>query len=215
MAAHCKTAAALLAHIDYEASPCRLRALTAHDIEAFIRQVGPRFARASLQTVVGPPASVRAVSCLSRRGRGRPRHGDRHASRVSLCDRDDHPVATPPNSDGTFPSILTELSPHFKRPRRMILAVRMEFSAGTAEGEVAMARLLTPSHAAVRTQQLNTLACLTAALRCQPWLSLPCCQTALPLTGLLGLFERYQVQQFCRVLLHHQVELPFRDALGS
>ena len=53
IAAHCKTASELLAHIDYEANPCRLRALTAHDIEAFIHQVGPRFARASLQTVVG------------------------------------------------------------------------------------------------------------------------------------------------------------------
>jgi integrase/recombinase XerD len=50
--AHRKTAAALLEHIEYEASPCRLRALTVHDIDAFIGEVGPRFARASLQTVV-------------------------------------------------------------------------------------------------------------------------------------------------------------------
>jgi len=52
VAAHCGTAAALLADIDYDSSPNRLRALTALDVEGFIRHSGARLRRASLQHIV-------------------------------------------------------------------------------------------------------------------------------------------------------------------
>lgn len=52
IAAHCSTAAALLAHIDYESSSERLRALSGLDLEAFIRPAGSRLKRASLQAMV-------------------------------------------------------------------------------------------------------------------------------------------------------------------
>jgi len=52
VAAHCSTAAALLAHMDYESSSERLRALSGLDLEAFIRHAGARLNRASLQGMV-------------------------------------------------------------------------------------------------------------------------------------------------------------------
>ena len=52
VAAHCSTAAALLAHMDYESSSERLRALSGLDLEAFIRPAGARLNRASLQGMV-------------------------------------------------------------------------------------------------------------------------------------------------------------------
>ncbi len=52
IAFHRGTVAEFLAHLHYEASPTCLTALTAHDIEAFVRVVGQRLARVSLQHVV-------------------------------------------------------------------------------------------------------------------------------------------------------------------
>jgi integrase/recombinase XerD len=49
---HVKTAAHFLAHLDYELSPERLAALTAADVEAFVRGAGERVSRASLQHTV-------------------------------------------------------------------------------------------------------------------------------------------------------------------
>lgn len=57
IARHCRTAAEFLAHVGYDRSPTRLAGLTPLDIEAFVRVVGQRLARASLQHVV---AEIRA-----------------------------------------------------------------------------------------------------------------------------------------------------------
>ena len=50
---HGRTAGEFLAHIGYETHPTRLAALERHDLDAFVRAVGPRQSRASLQHVVG------------------------------------------------------------------------------------------------------------------------------------------------------------------
>jgi site-specific recombinase XerC len=52
VAGHCETTAALLAYIGYESSPGRLGALTAQDIEDFIRRGGARLGRVSLRHMV-------------------------------------------------------------------------------------------------------------------------------------------------------------------
>jgi len=52
VAAHCSTATALLADIEYESSPNRLCALTAMEVEGFIRRNGVRVKRRALQTIV-------------------------------------------------------------------------------------------------------------------------------------------------------------------
>jgi integrase/recombinase XerD len=52
VAGHCATVAALLADIDYESTPERLRALTPRDIEAFVCRSGTRLKRSSLQSMV-------------------------------------------------------------------------------------------------------------------------------------------------------------------
>lgn len=52
VAGHCATVAALLADIDYELAPERLRALTSRDIEGFVRRSGARLKRSSLQSMV-------------------------------------------------------------------------------------------------------------------------------------------------------------------
>ena len=52
VAGHCRTAGALLTHIDYESTPERLRTITALDIEAFVRRAGGRLKRSSLQGMV-------------------------------------------------------------------------------------------------------------------------------------------------------------------
>jgi integrase len=52
VAAHCRTAGALLTDIDYESAPERLRTITALDIEAFVRRSGVRLKRSSLQGMV-------------------------------------------------------------------------------------------------------------------------------------------------------------------
>jgi site-specific recombinase XerD len=52
VAAHCSTATALLADIEYESSPNRLGALTAMEVEGFIRRNGVRVKRRALQTIV-------------------------------------------------------------------------------------------------------------------------------------------------------------------
>ena len=49
---HCSTIAEFLTHLRYEADPARLAVLTPNDIEAFVRRVGPRLARVSLQHVI-------------------------------------------------------------------------------------------------------------------------------------------------------------------
>lgn len=46
---HVTTAADFLAHLHYEIRPERLTALVASDVEAFVREVGPRVSRATLQ----------------------------------------------------------------------------------------------------------------------------------------------------------------------
>ena len=50
---HGRTAGEFLAHMDYETHPTRLAALERQDLDAFLRTVGPRQSRASLQHVVG------------------------------------------------------------------------------------------------------------------------------------------------------------------
>jgi site-specific recombinase XerD len=66
VSAHCETIAAFLAHVGYESSPGRLRALTVRDIEGFIRLGGARLGRASLQHVV---AHLRAfLRCVTSTG---------------------------------------------------------------------------------------------------------------------------------------------------
>jgi len=49
---HVITAAHFLTHLDYELGPERLAALTASDVEAFVRRAGKRLSRASLQHTV-------------------------------------------------------------------------------------------------------------------------------------------------------------------
>lgn len=53
VASHCTTAAELLAFVGYDRHPARLQDLGARQIEAFIREVGPRLCRESLQHAVG------------------------------------------------------------------------------------------------------------------------------------------------------------------
>ena len=50
---HDRTASEFLAHIGYETDPTRLAAFDHRDLESFLRAVGPRQSRASLQHVVG------------------------------------------------------------------------------------------------------------------------------------------------------------------
>ena len=52
LAHHGRTASEFLAHIGYEIHPTRLAALERQDLDAFLRAVGPRQSRASLQHVV-------------------------------------------------------------------------------------------------------------------------------------------------------------------
>ena len=49
---HGRTTSAFLAHIGYETHPTRLATLERQDLDAFVRAVGPRQSRASLQHVV-------------------------------------------------------------------------------------------------------------------------------------------------------------------
>ena len=53
VAHHGRTAGEFLAHINYETHPTQLAALDGQDLDAFLRAVGPRQSRASLQHVVG------------------------------------------------------------------------------------------------------------------------------------------------------------------
>ncbi len=53
LAHHGRTAGEFLAHIGYETHPTRLATLERRDLDAFLRAVGPRQSRASLQHVVG------------------------------------------------------------------------------------------------------------------------------------------------------------------
>jgi site-specific recombinase XerD len=53
LAGHCTTAAELLAFVGYDRHPARLQHLGARQIEAFVREVGPRLRRESLQHAVG------------------------------------------------------------------------------------------------------------------------------------------------------------------
>lgn len=53
LASHCTTAAELLAFVGYDRHPARLQHLGARQIEAFVREVGPRLCRESLQHAVG------------------------------------------------------------------------------------------------------------------------------------------------------------------
>jgi len=67
---HVTTAAHFLTHLDYELRPERLAALTASDVEAFVRGVGERLSRASLQHTV---AQLRGfLRFLASGGRVRP-----------------------------------------------------------------------------------------------------------------------------------------------
>jgi len=50
---HLATTAAFLDHLDYETKPSRIAAITASDVEAFIRRSGQRLSRGSLQHVAG------------------------------------------------------------------------------------------------------------------------------------------------------------------
>jgi hypothetical protein len=67
---HVTTAAQFLSHLDYELRPERLAALTASDVEAFVRQVGRRLSRATGQHRV---AQLRGfLRFLASAGRVRP-----------------------------------------------------------------------------------------------------------------------------------------------
>ncbi|MGH7470724.1 MAG: site-specific integrase [Longimicrobiales bacterium] len=70
VAAHMRSSAELLQHLDYEATPLRLRALSAQDLENFLHLVGRRLTRATLQHVI---AHVRGfLRFLGGRGDLRP-----------------------------------------------------------------------------------------------------------------------------------------------
>jgi integrase/recombinase XerD len=74
---HCDTAAALLASIGYESRPEELGALTAQDIEGFIRRAGSRLGRASLQrTVAHLRAFLRFVASAGETSTGLDRQID-------------------------------------------------------------------------------------------------------------------------------------------
>jgi site-specific recombinase XerD len=117
---HVTTAADFLSHLDYELRPARLAALTASDVETFVREVGQRVSRATLQHRV---AQVRGfLRFLASGGRVRPGL-DRQIDSPRVYRQEELPRSLPWSTVRKLLQSIDRRTPHGLRDYAMLFLI--------------------------------------------------------------------------------------------